>query len=712
MIKALQYTREMLVYNKELETLTDSEKDYIKEFLLACSDIYYNTDHNFITDTEYDKLYNRYLFRGGEPFVGSYPDDEDRTISANHNYQELVGTTLKAKCFEDVEDYLDKVYKKLKLVKSNKLCVCVTFKFDGNSVLIEYDDKGHVIRALTRGRNGKGKDITKVFNAKRFHINNIYGKNLAIKYECLIKYSRLENMEETFNKSYVNPRNAISGMVNGDDALRYRDFYTLEPLWMKIEDNTEVTREEEIEFFKQLNDLEEDNTSNVVMFNYPLDQLKIELRKYYNKVINHVRKDLDFMIDGLVIDIVDYEYRDILGYQDGGENIKPKWCIALKFPYMEEESEVTSIKFSMADSGRISPVCYFKPVKILGATHQKQYLQGYKRFKELGLCKGTRIKVQLRNDTLSYIERLDSKEIDKELGRKPIPFIKNCPICGEPITITENKTFAYCDNEMCPGKVTGNINNYLTKMDIKGIKLNTVEKFHESGLWNNIEDLYTFDPIKAYDIEGLGKDSVNKIMRSIERKEYYDYEILSSIGIRNFGPDNAKLILSRYSLEDLMEAAEELREIKRDGNKELYESQLNDNIDALTEIKGIEVITAKKFMIHITKTTVSILISFLMSRGYKKYVDTLSYDDKLYTFVITGDLESCNREIFKKILERHGHKVVGSVSNKTDYLITNTPNSGTVKNKKARELGKEIISEEQCIKLLNLNIEEELKSLK
>ena len=421
-----------------------------------------------------------------------------------------------------------------------------------------------------------------------------------------------------------------------------------------------------------------------------------DMEEVYNDVIN-IRPNLDFMIDGIVIDIPNQEYRNKLGFIDGGENLKPKWCIALKFPYMEEESEVVDIKFSMGDSGRISPVCHFKPVKFNGGTHTKQYLNGYKRFNELKLCKGTRIRIEYHNDCLSYIERLDSIEDDKDEGRKPIPFIKNCPICGEELEIVSDPdgigTSAYCVNPECDGTSVGRINNFFKKMNIKGIKENTIRKLYETGYWKNIIDLFTFNYEECYNIEGLGESSINKIVKAIEKKKYYDYEILASIGIKAVGLDTAKIVCNSMELKNWLKWIDEYEKYKV--------------IGALEDIEGLSTILAKRIYKGIVDKRET--IDFLMSRGYKTLQEEADYDDERFSFVITGDLHSCSRDLMKRILESHGHKLIGSVSGKTDYLVTNTPKSGTVKNRKAQELGKPIITEDEMINLLNLDMKKEIK---
>lgn len=684
------------------KALSKKELVSIQTFLEECSKEYYNTSHKTITDGDYDYIYERYVLLGGTPFSGAEPPEETivaHNTESKHSYQELVGTTFKAHDLLEFNDWLDKTYKLLGLSKEEDILgLNVTLKFDGNSILIEYDKRGVVSKALTRGKNGIGLDRTRSFSAKKFQINNPYEVDLGIKYECLIKYSALEEINEIFGKDYKNPRSAVSGMLNGDDSVKYKDFFTLEPLWVKLDTDEQLTREEEILFLKDNHD--SDVFNNLYSLSGTYTEIVDDMKDVYQEIID-MRMDLDYMIDGIVVDISDSQYREKLGYVDGGENLKPKWCIAVKFPYMEQESIVTNMKFTTGDSGRISPVCYFEPVKFNGATHTKQYLQGYSRFQELQLCIGTRISVQLHNDTLSYIERLDTIEGDKRLGRTPIKFINHCPICGEKLSITRNEfgvdTFAYCRNDFCPGNTVGKINNYFSRMDIKGTKTSTIQKLYDAKLWKSIPDIYTFDIEKAYFIEGLGKSSIDKLVSSIEKKKYYDYEILGSMGIHSCGRDISKSILTNFTLESLVETCDEIKSKPLTVRK----TMIAEFIEALSTVEGVAEKMARAVYNGICKNMET--IDFLMKRGYKKIADDNNFDEERYTFVVTGDLNDCNRDQLKFILERRGHKLVGSISSKTDYLITNTPNSGTVKNKKALDLGKKIITEEELYKLLNIS---------
>lgn len=681
--------------------VTKGELNSIKELLEYASGMYYNKGDKYLSDGDYDHIYERYLELGGKELVGAEPPQDKKTTSTEHKYQELVGTTLKAHNLKEFNEWIDDVYKKLNLKAKDKLELYATLKFDGGSIVIEYDKKGNVLKSLTRGRNGKGVDKTSTFKDRK--INNTFNRPLAIKYECIMFYSTLDRLNNEMNHEYKNPRTAANGKLNADESVDYKKYFTLEPLWIKV-DGIDITREEEIEFLESVKDTYS-NTNETVEYLYKIEDanlkdIKEDIASVYEDVLSY-RKDLDFMIDGIVVDVIDKDYRDILGVIDGGENLKPKWCIAIKFPYLEEESYVECIKYSLGDSGRISPVCYFHPIKFIGGTHRKQYLQGYKRFNELQLCKGTRIRIEYHNDTLSYIERLDTIEDDKRLKRTPIPFIDHCPVCGENQLkiVTDSDgigTSVYCTNPLCCGTTVGRINNFFKKMDIKGTKENTIKKLHDAGIWNNIIDLFTFNPEDAYEIEGLGSSSINKIVRAINRKEYYDYEILGSLGILHIGLDTTKNICMKITLGDI------IKFIQNNKDEEL--------ITKLISIDGVAEKTAKALLEGI-KNNMEV-IEYLMKRGYKDIRETINFDDNSYTFVITGDLNHCGRDVMKKILTSRGHKLTGSVSGKTDYLVTNFPLSGTTKIAKAKELGKPIIDEDQLIDLLQLDIDTEVNKYK
>lgn len=674
-------------------TLSNEETKELKEFILECNNKYYNEEEPLITDKDWDYINSRYTLLTGEEIIGA--DAPSNTVSESHKYPFLVGTLAKAMNMDEFIDWLKKLYKQLgKNPKKDVLTFYINQKFDGNSIVCEYDADGKLVRALTRGKNGKGKDVTKAF--KDLKIDNYFECPLGIKYEALIKYSKLEELNEAYNKEYKNPRNTISGLINGNSSANYKNYYLLEPLWMEFEDGDVIEHETETEFYNHISEYQS-NKDGIELGNESVehgyyvmgtfDDLVEGVKAVHDEYVEE-RKEYDYMIDGMVIMLTDLTDRNVLGYQDGGINLKPKWAVALKFPYMEEESIVTDIKFSVGNSGKITPVCHFETVVFNGNDYTKQSLQNYLRFKELNLGKGSRIKVALHNDTLTYIEKMPELKGDKKI--EPIPFIKNCPICGEKLKFPKNgEAFVYCTNDLCSGRSVGRINNYIKKLDIKGIDRETIEKLYEAKLWLDIPDIYNFNLVKAYKVEGLGKTSVDKMHKAIEAKVPFDYEILGGIGIKSLGLDTAKSIIKGISLEEILNL--------------FYNTEMEEFIGTLIDKshEGVGEIMANHIYKWLSISKNLKVLKFLIERGYKE-MDVEGFDDVSYTFVVTGDLVNWDRGTFKRILESKGHKLTSSVSNKTDYLITNDKDSGTVKNKKATELGKPIIDESEVIELLHL----------
>lgn len=638
----------------EKKKLTKKDIEGVKGFLEYCSHHYYNTDSLVISDTDYDTLYNMYKLKTGDIIVGAEPDSTKGTASVAHSYEELVGTLHKCQNINDLREWLTKI-----INKYGTITICITLKFDGNSVVIEYNN-GNTKQALTRGKNGKGVDLTYIFKDHKIKSK----ENVGIKYEVVVSFEDFKKLIDDTGIAYVNPRSLISGLLGKNEAYDFVKYMTLVPLWVKHEDGI-MEKEEQLEF------IEENFGEESALFEHALiitadniDDAMEEIEAFYNNIID-IRQDLNFMIDGLVIDVMEEDIKEDLGSVQN----EPKWATALKFPYLQETTQVERMDFTMGDTGIITPRVWFKPVKFFNSTHQKQSLNNYKRFKELGLGVGSDILVSYSNDCLTYVERLDN---DKNKNIEPIPFPDKCPVCNHAIEINENETFAYCVNNECNGKVVGRIQNYLVKMDIKGIKEATIQRLKDAGLIKHIEDLYTIDYEEVSNVEGLGKTIAKNMKKALDSKVPYDYEILGSLGIENISLDTAKLICTEYSL---MEVLEMYR------GKELF--------NKIVAMKGFSEIMANHLIKGLESNSETIL--FLMEQlNFKEYKSELSQnqDDVVYNIVFTGFRD----KDVKKNLELRGHKISSGVSKKTDLVVASNPSEGGSKLNKARELGIEILS--------------------
>lgn len=648
----------------------------LEKILKEASEAYYNTDKKIMSDEEFDKLELEYQNLTGEKYLGALPSEGKGTVNVDHKYEHLVGTLAKAKNIDELEEWFNKLLDKYNFIPN----IRVTLKYDGNSIEIEYDEKGKVIKALTRGRNGKGMDLTHVF--KDHHSLEVLN-NCGIKYEAMVTTDCFEALCEQEGISYANERSLIAGILGRNEASQFSDYVSVFPLWVQLNDDEGDTPREE-----QLKLLEEefgdfyteyiDNYSKTIIGTLGHSR---SVKDIINEIQDHVdwileqREDLNFMIDGIVIELLDDDLRKKEGYT----STHPKWAIALKFPPLEKQSEVVGFDYCSGDSGRITPRVWFKPIKFNGTTHRKQSLNNYKRFLELKLSIGSDIIVTYRNDCLSYVEALNTEKNKKLLSEWKEPEIK-CPICGSKAVPNTNKTFLFCPNPKCEGKIVGKCQNFLTKMDIKGVKENMLEAFRDNGLLNCIKDLFTMDYDKIKNIPRMGEKVANNTKKAIQSKIYFDYEILGSVGIRNCSLETAKDICKNISLEELVDI------YNSKGEEEL--------INRLVEIEGISFITADYIVEGINEN--KIIIDYLIARkkNYKIYKDELNKNKneniKQLTIVFSGFRD----KDLKSKLELMGHKVTGSVSSKTDILVTPNPDENSTKIKKAKELGKEILTPE------------------
>lgn len=648
--------------------------DQLVKLLTEASYAYYNTDTRVMSDEEFDNYELEYQKRFGKKFIGAIPLVGKGTVNVEHQYANLVGTLSKCKSVDEFMEWYTNALSKINYVPKNGFGpeLYITLKYDGNSIVIEYK-KGNVVKVLTRGKEGKGLDLTHVF--KNYHELEYILEECGIKYEVIMTYANFERLMEIENMSYANPRSIVAGKLGCDDAYRYTDFFTLVPLWIKYKDKN-ISRSEESsilakEFGCDWSDFVGDYTESIRIADGDVEGVETKMKKFYNHIIS-LRDKLPFMIDGLVIEFVDEDIREQLGMNSGF----PNWATALKFPYMERTSKVTGFDFCLGDTGRITPRVWFEPVEFNGTIHTKQSLQNYARYKELNLAVGSDILVQYSHDCLTYIERLDTKN-NKELTPHHVTTSIKCPECGSSAEVTESGAFLICPNEECTGKIIGKLQNFLTKMDIKGIKENMLISIHEAGLVNSISDLYTMDYSKISSIDRMGTKVANNVKKAINDKIPYDYEILGSLGILNCSRTTSKDICKIYSLQELLE---------------MYHTIGQTNfILKLTDIEGIADITAGYIEEGIKNNLET--INFLLSRKHLIYKDELNKNktDKPEVFVFTGFRD---KEAQAK-LEMLGHKVTGSVSSNTTVVVTKDVNGSSSKLVKARELNIPILSPEE-----------------
>lgn len=554
----------------------------------------------------------------------------------------------------------------------------LSWKLDGLTIVLTYKD-GKLFKAVTRGNGEIGEVITN--NAKTFvnlPLNIAYKGELIIRGEAVIKYSDFEIINATIedvSAKYKNPRNLCSGTVrqlnNEITAKRNVCFFAFSFV-SASEDAPDFnnSKNERMNWLKSLGfDIVE---SKIVTKENVVDAVK--------EFSDMIEKN-DFPSDGLVLTMDDIEYSKALG-----RTAKfPRDSIAFKWADEVCDTKLLYIEWSASRTGLINPVAVFEPVELEGTSVSRASIHNVSIVKELMLGEGDIISVYKANMIIPQISENKTKS-----GNIKIPC--TCPVCGEKTVIKNDNGVETlnCVNEDCLAKKIMCFTHFVDRdaMNIEGLSQSTIEKFIEKGFIKEFSDIFTLDRYKddIVTMDGFGQKSYNKLMDAIDKaKEVEMPKFIYGLGILGVGLANAKVICKEfeYDLDRIRSASSE----------------------DIVSIYGMGETIAKNF------------VDYFANEGNNRIVDDLlkfitfadvSMDEEAtldgMNFVITGSLEKFeNRNALKSVIESKGGKVVGSVSKNTTYLINNDINSSSSKNKKAKELGVEIITEEDFIERIMKN---------
>lgn len=546
----------------------------------------------------------------------------------------------------------------------------LSWKLDGLTVVLTYE-QGKLFKAVTRGNGEIGEVITN--NAKTFKnipLSIPYEGRLVLRGEAIIKYSDFEKINreiEDAQAKYKNPRNLCSGSVR--------------------QLNSEITAKRNVNFIAfALISAENVDFKNSIEHQYLwLEQQGFEVVerkevtssnmeetvKYFAEKI----KEYDYPSDGLVLMYDDIEY----GLSLGRTAKFPRNGIAFKWEDEQAETTLEYIEWSPSRTGLINPVAVFKPVELEGTTVTRASVHNISIMEELKLGDGDTIKVYKANMIIPQI----SENVTKS-GKCVIPEI--CPACGERTEIKNDngvKTL-YCSNKQCPAKHVKLYSLFVSRnaMNIDGLSEETLEKFIDAGYIHEFADIFNLSRYQKKIVEtpGFGQKSYDNLIDSLNKaREVELHALLYSLGIPNIGVANAKLIC-KYFNNDI-------------------EKITHATAEELVKIDGIGDKMAVKFVEYFSdKENIKKFNNLLNELTIIKEENNEEQNMAGLNFVVTGSVERfANRNEVKDYIEKRGGKVTGSVTSKTNYLINNDLLSNSSKNKKAKELGIEIINEEQFL---------------
>lgn len=635
------------------------------ELLNRASESYYAKDEEIMSNYEYDRLYDELealeaetgIILSNSPTINVGYQSVDELPKEKHEKPML--SLAKTKEREELRSFLGD--------KEGLL----SWKLDGLTIVLTYSD-GELVKAVTRGNGEIGEVITnnaKVF--KNIPLKIAFKGELILRGEAVITYSEFERINKMIGDEelkYKNPRNLCSGTVrqlnNAITKERNVRFYAFNLIKADGFD-AENKKENEFLFLSSL------GFSVVEYKKVDADNILAAIDYYAEKI-----KDYDIPSDGLVLAFDDIAY----GVSLGRTAKTPRDSIAFKWADETSETTLKEIEWSASRTGLINPVAIFEPVSLEGTTVSRASVHNISIVEELKLGYGDRIEVYKANMIIPQIAR-------NLTGSGTVEIPAKCPVCNQETQIrkiNDAKTL-YCTNPECAAKKIKAFTLFVSRdaMNIDGMSEATLEKFLSKGFIKEYADLYKLSRYETEitGMEGFGEKSFRNMIESVNTsRNTVLYRVLYGLGIAGVGLANAKLIC---------------RHFKND-----LDAIINADEEEISMIEGIGTVIAGAVASYMRNENNICSIRALQEELILEPEETGGNEQTLsgMTVVITGSLNLFGRrEELQEEIEKRGGKAAGSVSKNTSVLVNNDIASASSKNKKAKELGVPIMTEEEFV---------------
>lgn len=657
--------------------------------------------------SQYDVLvaeirkYNE-AYEAGEPLISDYEYDqlmlqlkgmekEDSTLVTEKSPTQTVGASVKRTAgvtvthnvpmlsIQDVfnkEDVLDWVHSVRELHPD--AVFCVEQKIDGLSMTMRYAD-GHLTMAETRGDGMVGEDVTMNALVIPDVKEDISAAGyLEVRGEVYMSHEDFdrtnEEQERLGRKTFANPRNCAAGTLRQLDPEMTRK-RGLSLFVFNIQDGSPEFMYRHSEGLERLRNLGIKTVPSKACSTD--EEIIAEIDR-----IGEMRGELGYDIDGAVVKIDQIAYRN--DFPAGAKYSAGH--IAYKYPPEEKETVIKDIEISIGMTGRVNPTAVFEPIRLCGTTVQRATLHNQDFINTLHIGIGDTVVVYKSGDIIPKIRRSVPEKRPEGVTDFRLPDI--CPVCGGPIVQEEGMSDKKCINPNCPAQLERHLINFVGRsaMDIKGFGEENVLTLVREKLLSNIADIYTLKDHRQEMLDkkliGLEK-STDKLLDAIEKsKKNEPWRLLAGLAIENVGSTSARTIMRHFgSFEKLMQA----------------------DTETLLAVQDVGPATASAIVSFFSARENRELLMKLREEGLTLSEEVKEAGSELAgkTFAVTGDVHLFkNRNELAAFIESRGGKCAGSVSKKTFALINNNPASMSGKNKKARELGIPIITEEDFMKAL------------
>ncbi len=653
---------------QKIEELTHTINNYNEE--------YYTLGQSSIDDNEYDILINQ--LSDLEKKYPDYASPNSPTVrvggqpteffeNVRHNHAMLSLSNLYNE--QDLLDWVKRIQTGLDQEAFKAVC---EVKIDGFAISIVYTD-GEYSQAITRGNGEVGDDVTQNVKTIR-NLPLILPKKvtLELRGEIFLTKERFEQINQQKSKSgtqtFKNPRNAAAGTIRmkNQKEVAQRGLDIL--IYDVVSGQPSESHSKNLDYLAQLG-LPVNSRRKVC-------HSSEEVFGFCNQWQNNKDK-LPFEIDGVVIKLESLRERELLGFTAKS----PRWATAWKFKAEKATSKIVGIENSIGRTGILTPVANLEPVQLLGTEVKRATLHNYDQISKLDIRLGDTVFVEKGGDIIPKIVGVDYTKRPDQV--QPISAPTNCPECESTLLKPEDEVDLRCESESCPAILQGTLEHFVSKkgMDIQYLGNANIETFIKKGFIKGIVDIFTIANHKEtlLEMEGFGVKSVDNLLSAIEEsKKKPINQFIFALGIRHIGEKAAKVIATRVkSLEDFASLDRSTLEALPDFGPIMIDSL----VSWLSKESSIE--TLKK----------------LQKTGLNPMPVELDENQPFAgkTIVLTGTL-TVPRNQWKLKLERAGFNVASSVSKKTDYLLAGEKAGSKLK--KAKELGVEVVTEDQISKLL------------
>ena len=651
----------------------------LTETLKHHSHMYYDLDSPEISDFEYDKLLHELIALEDMYPEHKAPDSPTHRVggSASNKFSP-VEHTVKMDSLQDVfnfDEVLDFDRRVREEIQDPEYVV--EPKIDGLSVSLQYHN-GVLSIGSTRGDGSVGEDVTENIRTIRsipLTVDTPY-ELLEVRGEVYMPRHVFEKLvTEQIDKGetpFKNPRNAAAGSLRQKNskivAKRNLDIFIF-----NLQRASDSNFESHFETLNHLKSLGFKVSPSYNCYKDINDAFKEVLR------IGNERDSFPFDIDGSVIKVNSLSDREKLGRTQK----YPKWAIAYKYPPEEKKTRLLDVEINVGRTGALTPTAVFEPVFLAGTTVSRAILHNQDFIDQMKIAIGDIITVRKAGDIIPEVVACEHN-IDSPIYRIPT----QCPSCGHAVYKDPDEAVIRCTNPDCPTQLLRSIVHFASRdaMDIDGLGPAVVSAIVERGLISSVADLYDLRIEDIEIIDRMGKKSAQNLISAIEKSKSNDFSnLIFGLGIRNIGKKAAELLTEKFrSIEDLLNASK----------------------DDIIAIEGFGEIMAESVVEFFSTESARKLVEKFISVGVNTTAKDKNSSTTLsgLTFVLTGKFPVMSRSDAEKLIVSCGGKVSSSVSSKTDYVIAGE-DAGS-KLTKANSLGIKVITEDELIKMAQIQLEE------